>query len=134
MAPVARFESLRTVVSQAVEDEMKIHQMDVTPVFLNGDLEEEIYMKQPEGYAEPGKEDLVCCLKISHYGLKQSPKCWNQKLDTCLKRLSLVKTIDPCAYIRENTKGEKFIICLYVEDLLLVNKDEKERVQVKCLM
>ena len=60
---------------------MKIHQMDVTAAFLNGDLEEEIHMKQPEGYAEPGKEDLVCSLKKSIYGLKQSPKCWNQKLD-----------------------------------------------------
>ena len=54
---------------------MNIHQMDVTAAFLNGDLEEEIYMKQPEGYAEPGKEDLVCSLKKSIYGLKQSPKC-----------------------------------------------------------
>ena len=130
-APAARFESIRTVVSQAVKEEMKIHQVDVTAAFLNGDLEEEIYMKQPEGYAEPGKEDLVCSLKKSIYGRKQSPKCWNQKLDKCLKTLSFEKTIDPCVYVKENTKGEKFIICLYVDDLLLVNKYGDELVQIK---
>ena len=61
------------VVYQAVKEEMEIHLMEVTAAFLNGDLEEE--MKQPEGYDEPGKEDLVCCLKKSLYGLKHSPKC-----------------------------------------------------------
>ena len=63
LAPVSRFESIRTVVSQAVKEKMKIHQMDVTAAFLNGDLEKEMYMKQPEGYAQPGKEGLVCSLK-----------------------------------------------------------------------
>ena len=62
-------------------------------------------MLKTKGYAEPGKEDLVCSLKKSIYGLKQSPKCWNQKLDKCLKTLSFEKTIDPCVYVKENTKG-----------------------------
>ena len=110
---------------------MKIHQLDVTAAFLNGDMEEEIHMKQAESYAEIRFEDFLCCLKISYYGLKHSPICWNQKLDKCLKRHSFAKPIVPCVYIGENAKGEKFIVCLYVDDLLLVNKEEDELVQVK---
>ena len=51
--------------------------MDVTTAFLNGELKEEVYMKQPEGYVVKGKEDLVCKLQKSIYSLKQSPRCWN---------------------------------------------------------
>ena len=130
-APVARFESIRAVVSEAVKEKMHIHQMDVTAAFLNGDLQEEIFMRQPEGYAEPGGEGLVCRLKKSLYGLKQSPKCWNDKIDSCLKDMRFKKTVDTCVYVRENGLGEKFIICLYVDDLILVNKDKDELVQVK---
>ena len=75
-APVARFESIRTVVSQTVKEKMKIHQMDVTAAFLNGDLEKEMYMKQPEGYAQPGKEGIVCSLKKS---------LWTQKIPQVLE-------------------------------------------------
>jgi hypothetical protein len=56
--------------------------MDVKTTFLHGDLEEEIFMKQPEGYAMKGKKELVCKLKKSLYGLKQSPRMWYQKFDT----------------------------------------------------
>ena len=128
-APVARFESVRAIVSQAVKKGMHIHQMDVTAAFLNGDLQEEIYMKQPEGFE--GEKDLVCRLKRSLYGLKQSPKCWNEKFDSCLLKMNFQKTIDPCVYVRKNSKGEEFILCLYVDDLILATADKKELDQVK---
>ena len=128
-APVARFESVRAIVSQAVKKKMHIHQMDVTAAFLNGDLQEEIYMKQPEGFE--GEEDLVCRLKKSLYGLKQSPKCWNEKFDACLLNMNFQKTVDPCVYVRKNSKGEEFILCLYVDDLILATADKKELDQVK---
>ncbi|CAB4011149.1 Hypothetical predicted protein, partial [Paramuricea clavata] len=60
-SPVARFESVRTV-ALAAQHGLKLHQMDVTTAFLNGDLKEEVYMKQPEGFTEKGKEHLVCRL------------------------------------------------------------------------
>jgi len=85
-SPVVRFESLRTVIALAVQNGLKLHQMDVTTAFLNGQLKEEVYMKQPEGYVVKGKEGLVCKLRKS-YGLKQSPRCWNsdylKKRDFC---------------------------------------------------
>ena len=62
-SPVVRFESIRIVIALAVQFGLKLHQMDVTTAFLNGELKENIYMKQPEGYAAKGKEHLVCKLK-----------------------------------------------------------------------
>ena len=59
-APVAKFNSLRTVIALAAMEDMELDSMDVSSAFLNGDLDEEIYMKQPEGFAPPGQEHLVC--------------------------------------------------------------------------
>lgn len=128
--PVVRFESIRTVIALAVQNDMKLHQMDVTAAFLNGKLSEEIYMKQPEGFVEKGKKHLVCKLKKSIYGLKQSPRCWNFALDDTLKKLGFVQTSgDPCIYV--NSKGEKFIIAIYVDDIILCCKSEKYLRKIK---
>jgi hypothetical protein len=70
------------LLSIAVAFDFEVEHMDVKTTFLHGDLEEEIYMKQPEGYAMKGKNELVCKLKKSLYGLKQSPRMWFQKFDT----------------------------------------------------
>ena len=78
-SPAVIFDTLRTLLSFAVQNNLLIDQMDVTTAFLNGYLDEEIYMEQPPGHAEKGKENLVCKLKRSLYGLKQSPRCWNQR-------------------------------------------------------
>ena len=72
-SPVVWFESLRTVIVLGVQNGMKLHQMDVTTAFLNGELEEEVYMKKLERFAEEGQEHSVCKLRKSIYGLKQSP-------------------------------------------------------------
>ena len=68
------------IVLAGVND-LKIHQIDVKTAFLNGELEEEIYMEQPEGFIVPGKEKKVCRLVKSLYGLKQAPKIWHAKFD-----------------------------------------------------
>ena len=75
--PVVRHESVRILIALAVQHDLKLHQMDVTTAFLNGELNEEVYMKQPEGFISKGQEHLVCRLKRSIYGLKQTPRCWN---------------------------------------------------------
>ena len=80
-APVARISTIRLLIALASIHNLEIHQMDVKTAFLNGDLEEEIYMKQPEGFVVPGSESKVCKLKKSLYGLKQAPKDWHQKFD-----------------------------------------------------
>ncbi|GJV15188.1 zinc finger, CCHC-type containing protein [Tanacetum coccineum] len=80
-APVARISTIRLLLALAAIHDLVIHQMDVKTAFLNGDLDEEIYMKQPEGFVIPGHESKVCKLKKSLYGLKQAPKQWHQKFD-----------------------------------------------------
>ena len=90
-SPVVRFESIRTVIALAVKKGLKMHQMDVKTAFLYGELEEEVYMRQPEGFVVEGQEHLVCKLNKSLYGLKQSPRCWNHVLDEHLQSMDLLK-------------------------------------------
>ena len=70
-----------TIIALAVQNGLKLHQMDVTTAFLNGKLKEEVYMQQPEGFVIKGQEHLVGKLKRSIYGLKQSSRCWNSVLE-----------------------------------------------------
>jgi len=128
--PVVRLESLRTLIALAVQNGLKLHQVDVTTAFLNGELEEEVYMKQLKGFIAKGQEHLVCKLKRSIYGLKQSPRCWNSALDSQLKRMGFVQTAsDPCIYIA--SEGEMFIIGVYVDDIVLAGKSDKRMEDVK---
>ena len=83
-APVAKLASIRLLLAIAAREDYEIHQMDVTSAFLNGELKEEIYMTQPEGFVEKGKEDLVCRLHKSLYGLKQAGRAWYKKLHEAL--------------------------------------------------
>ncbi|GKD48884.1 retrovirus-related pol polyprotein from transposon TNT 1-94 [Tanacetum coccineum] len=80
-APVARLETIRMIIIIAAQYRWKIHQMDVKSTFLNGLLEEEVYMEQPEGYVAKGQEGKVLRLKKALYGLKQAPRAWNTGID-----------------------------------------------------
>jgi hypothetical protein len=90
-APVAKFVSIHCILALVAIEDMEIHQMDVKTAFFNGDLEEEIYMEQLEGFTHEG-EHLVCKLHKSLYGLKQSPRAWNQKLNTFLKSIEFTRS------------------------------------------
>ena len=79
-SPVSRITSTRTLIAIASLNNMEIHQMDVKTTFLNGELDEEIYMEQPEGFVVQGQENKVCKLVKSLYGLKQAPKQWHEKI------------------------------------------------------
>ncbi len=108
----------------AIDKDMEIHQMDVKIAFLNGDLEEEIYMEKPKGFTQGGTH-LVCKLHNSLYNLKQSLRTWNQKLDAFFKNIEFVST-----YIAQ-MKDVKFFIVVHVDDFILVcnNKDKLLQVQ-----
>jgi hypothetical protein len=94
--------------------------MDVKTSFLYGDLEEEIYMKHPEGFVVKGKKELVCKIKKSMYGLKQSPRMWYQNFDIYILGFGFVRSRDDrCVYSKQ--VGNHFIYAvLYVDDMLLV--------------
>ena len=129
-SPVIRFESFRSLIAVAVQKRLKLHQLDITAAFLNGHLEEEVFMKQPEGFVVERKEDLVCKLKMSLYGLKQSPRCWNFRLDAHLKGMGFVQsTNDPCIYT--SSGGEPTIIVVYVDDFVIAGESSERIEQVK---
>ena len=128
--PVVRHESIRTLIALAVQNGLKLHQMDITTAFLNGELKEDVYMKQPEGFTVKGQEDLVCRLKRSIYGLKQSGRCWNNTLDEELKKMGFVQsTSDPCIYVA--SEGEMCIVAIYVDDIIVGAKTDDRIMQVK---
>ena len=130
-SPVVRFESIRTVIALSVQRGLKLHQIDVTSAFLNGELEDEVYMKQPEGFEVEGKEDLVYKLNKSLYGLKQSSRCWNSVLDEHLKSIGFVQTeSDPCIYVKVKD-GDIFIAAVWVDDIILAGKTDEEINNVK---
>nr|AAT77072.1 retrotransposon protein, putative, Ty1-copia sub-class [Oryza sativa Japonica Group] len=96
-----------------------VHQMNVKTTFLNGELDEEIYMDQPDGFVVEGQEGKVCKLLKSLYGLKQSPKQWHEKFDKTLTSAGFaVNKADKCVYYRHGG-GEGVLLCLYVDDILI---------------
>ena len=121
---------VRTVISLATQHGLQSQQTDVTTAFLNGDLQEEVYMKQPEGFEVNFREESLCKLNRSIYGLRQSPRCWNTVLDNKLKKMGFVQTNgDHCVYITSH--GEMCIILVQCDDLLLACKSEKRMVEIK---
>ena len=119
-APVARFGSIRTLLAIAAKRKMYVHQMDVHTAFLNGKLDEDIFMCQPEGFEVEGKEDMVCHLHRSLYGLKQSPRCWNKELSCHLVKSGFQQSIaDPCLFFQWKN-GKLNVVSIYVDDLILV--------------
>ena len=78
-APTAKWNTIRIVLALAAQNGWKVHQMDVKSAFLNGDLQEDVYMTQPPGFGVPGKENQVCKLVKALYGLQQAPRAWYEK-------------------------------------------------------
>ena len=103
--------------------DLELHQMDVTTAFLNGDLEENVYMAQPKGFVVEGKECIGCCLKKSIYGLKQASRQWYLKFDGTIRNFGFQENVeDNCVYAK--FKNGKFIfLVLYVDDILLASSD-----------
>jgi len=123
-SPVVRYESVRCILSLAAAKKMDIVQFDVKTAFLNGDLKEEVFMSQPEGYEDGSGR--VCKLNRSIYGLKQSSRNWNEKFNSFLSGEGLVATAeDTCVFVRHNGK-ETLIVCLYVDDGLVCGTNKGE--------
>jgi hypothetical protein len=90
--PVARYTSIRAVISIAAEMGWKIHQMDVKTTFLNGIIEEEVYIEQPKGFEVHGRDFHVCRLRRALYGLKQAPRAWYSRIENYLQGMGFTKS------------------------------------------
>ena len=123
--PVTRINSIRMILAITALLNLEVHQMDVKTAFLNGDLKEEIYIEQPEGFIVPRQEKKVCKLVKSLYGLKQMLKQWHEKFDnTMITNGFRINECDKCVYIKHTENGY-VILCLYVDDILIVGSDDK---------
>ena len=118
-APFARIVTIKTLIALDSIYYLEIHQMDVKTAFLNGELDEEIYMRQPEGFVMPGQEHKVCKLVKSLYSLKQAQKQWHEKFYKVIVSNGFrIHESDKCVYSRFN-RNKGVIICLYVDDMLI---------------
>ena len=130
-SPVAMLKSIRILLSIAACLNYEIWQMDVKTAFLNGYLEESIYMMQPEGFVAKGQEQKVCKLLRSIYGLKQASRSWNLRFDETIKTYGFEQNVDePCVYKYIKEKKVVFLV-LYVDDILLIGNDAEILSNVK---
>eukprot|EP00253_Pinus_taeda_P019324 PITA_19324 len=91
-APIARYTSIRAVISIAAEMGWRTHRMDVNTAFLNGVIQEEVYIKQPQGFKVHGRKSHVCTFKKALYGLKKGPKAWYERINSYLQQMGFQKS------------------------------------------
>lgn len=130
-SPVVRMESVRILLVLANQYDLEIVQIDVKTAFLHGELEETIFMTQPQGF-EKGGGKMVCQLKKAIYGLKQASRCWNACFTTFLKKFNLQPLAsDNCIFVNKDCNLTKcshkqiLIICIYVDDGLVMSNDKR---------
>jgi hypothetical protein len=118
-SPVVKHSSIRTLLSIVAMHDYELEQLDVKTAFLHGEFEEDIYMEQPEGFIIPGKENLVCKLNKSLYGLKQSPRQWYKRFDTFMLSQGFKRSdYDSFVYLKSVNDSAIFLL-LYVDDMLI---------------
>jgi hypothetical protein len=124
-SPVSKLTSIRFILPVSFAFDFEVECMDVETTFLHGDMEEEIYMKEPKGFVMKGNKEIVCKMKKYMYGLKQSPRTWYRKFDTYMFGLGFTRRkVDHCVYFK--LIGDHLIyLVLYVDDMLLIGSDKE---------
>ena len=121
-APVAKMNSIRTILSIVTAENLEVQQADVDTAFLYGIMDMDVYVNQPTGFIEPGKADWVCHLMKSLYGTKQAARQWYKKVKGTMTKNGFTECqSDKCVYIRI-TKMEFSIVALYVDDVFIASR------------
>jgi hypothetical protein len=124
-APVARLEAIRMFLAFSSYKKFKVYQMDVKSAFLNGNLEEEVYIEKPEGFQLNNKGDYVCKLKKSLYGIKQAPRSWYERIDSYLQVQGLKRGSTDNNIYCKIVGNNMIIVEAYVDDIIFGSDDEK---------
>ncbi|GJW82981.1 ribonuclease H-like domain, reverse transcriptase, RNA-dependent DNA polymerase [Tanacetum coccineum] len=125
-APVARIETIRLILALAAYNKWEVHHLDVKSAFLHGDLKEEVYVSQPDGFIKTEDKGKVYRLRKALYGLRQAPRAWYTKLDKTLKLLKFKKcALEQAVYTRTD-KTSTLLIGVYVDDLIVTGTSKKE--------
>ena len=124
-SPVVKHTSIRLMLAIVAQFDLELEQMDVRTTFLHGELEEQIYMRQPEGYIQKGQEGMVCLLRKSLYGLKQSPRQWYKKFNSVMIKAGYSRCeYDSCVYFLQG-KDPTYLL-LYVDDMLIAARSKAQ--------
>lgn len=130
-SPVIRFSNLRLLLAMTAELDLEAEHLDVETAFLNGEIDQTIYMSQPEGFEEPGFENKVCLLKKAIYGLKQSSRLWYEKARNVLSNLGFKQSkIEPCIFYKHSSNSI-IVIALYVDDFFIFHNNVTEVTNIK---
>ena len=122
-APTAKWAALRAILALSALEDLELYSVDISTAFLNGDMEHDVYMQQPEGFEEYFGPGFVLKLIKSIYGLKQASRSWNKHFDKCIKTYGFVKNgEEPYVYKWANGSIVVFLV-LYVDDILLIRND-----------
>lgn len=130
-APVARMETVRLLVALAAQEGWEVHHMDVKSAFLNGELQEDVYVCQAPGYEEEGKEYKVLKLQKALYGLRQAPRAWNIKLDASLMSLGFARCLLEHGVYSRSTGNGRLLVGVYVDDLIILGSSTTEIAKFK---
>jgi hypothetical protein len=122
-SPVVKIGSIRRMLALVALLDLELEQLDVKTAFLQGDLDEEICMEQPEGFVQNRNKKFVCRLKKSLYGMRQSPRQWYKKFDSFMMSQNYTRSeYDHCVYFKKLNNGIFIILVLYVDDMILASK------------
>lgn len=117
--PVTRLETVKILLALAAKSSWEVHHLDVKTAFLNGDIKEDVYVSQPEGFEVAGQEQMVYKLLKALYGLGQAPRAWYEKLNACLSSLCFCKCPYEQAVYTKKEGGDCMVVDVYVDDLLI---------------
>ncbi|KAI5336241.1 hypothetical protein L3X38_015508 [Prunus dulcis] len=125
-APVARLDTIRTLIALAAQKGWKLWQLDVKSTFLNRVLEEEVYVDQPDGFVVKGDEDKVYRLRKALYGLKQAPRAWYSEINTYLNQCGFHKSpSEATLYVRTKEGVGTLIVSIYVDDIVYTGSSDE---------
>ncbi|CAL2244033.1 unnamed protein product [Prunus armeniaca] len=125
-APVARLDTIRTLIALAAEKGWQLYQLDVKSAFLNGILEEEVYVDQPEGFVVKGSESKVYKLHKALYGLKQAPRAWYSEIDGYFAECGFTKSqSEATLYVKARGAENILIVSIYVDDIVYTGNDHE---------
>lgn len=133
-SPVVRHTTIRLILGLAAHHNWTLHQLDDKNAFLHGFLTEEVYMSQPPGFEDMEKSTLVCKLHKSLYGLKQTPRAWNERFTTFLPTIGFQSSyVDPSLFVKTTTTSQVYLL-LYVDDIILTGNNESLIAETKATL
>ncbi|RVX02837.1 Retrovirus-related Pol polyprotein from transposon TNT 1-94 [Vitis vinifera] len=124
-SPIAKIASVRLLLSMAAMCSWPLYQLDIKNAFLHGDLTKEVYMEQPPGFVAQGESSLVCRLRRSLYGLKQSPRAWFGRFSSVVQEFGMLRsTANHSVFYHHNSLGQCIYLVVYVDDIVITGSDQ----------